>query len=379
MQFSSASFLYYRHVAGTPKATSPKISEEARIAALNTLGQTIIPTLNATTTTSTEIDWSAGHLPWDRYTLPLISPNGLHATVQLGTPPSTLLLSGTENEAVKSTTIELHILDPVQGRRISPLHIGREGLLLTRAGSDTYVLVESPNGENGRWIGQIEFATGNITWIVADENINAFPTINNLGEMAWSRRSLQDDRFHLVVKTLHGQRVIDDGESDWLMPAFLGNDRLRVYTIADGKLSLQELDVRARDPLLTTITLPIVDTGATRELIWQIATTNSTASWHDAHAFYHPARQRMVVWQPNEAIELASFIYGSVAASPVQDGSWLVALDDRMIRQEMGSDDGIHIRNRLAIPVATTSEQWTHLMLIPEGNRLEVRAINLDK
>jgi len=364
---------------GTPKGTKPKISDEDRLVALNTLKQTIMPTLNATTTTSTEIDWSAGHLPWDRYTLPVISPNGLHAAVQLGTPPSVLTLCGIENEPTDSTTIELHILDPVQGRRISPLYIGREGLLLTRAVSDTFVLVESPNGENGRWIGQIDFATGIITWLISDENINAFPTINQLGELAWSRKSLQDDRFYLVINTTYGERIIDDGESDWLMPAFLGNDKLRVYTISEGKLYLQELDIRARDPLLTAITLPIIGAGATRELAWQIATTNTTASWHDTHAFYHPTKQRMVVWQPNEAIEMASLMYGSVAAAPVQDGSWLVAMDNRIIRQEIESDDGIHIRNRLAIPVATTSKQWTHLMLIPEGNRLEVRAINIDR
>jgi hypothetical protein len=86
----------------------------------------------------------------------------------------------------------------------------------------------------------------------------------------------------------------------------------------------------------------------------------------------------MIVWQPGEVIETATLLPNSVAATPVSDGSWLVATDKRIVRQQLGSDSGIHIRNRLAIPIVTTSQQWTHYMLIPQGARLEVRAINLD-
>jgi len=35
------------------------------------------------------------------------------------------------------------------------------------------------------------------------------------------------------------------------------------------------------------------------------------------------------------------------------------------------------LRNRFAIPIATTSLQWTHFLLIPDGNRLQIRAINM--
>ncbi len=85
----------------------------------------------------------------------------------------------------------------------------------------------------------------------------------------------------------------------------------------------------------------------------------------------------MIVWQPSKAMETVALLNQSVAATPVFDGSWLVATDDRIVRQTLGEEEGIHIRNRLAIPVATTSNQWTHYMLIPEGNRLQIRAINL--
>jgi hypothetical protein len=77
-------------------------------------------------------------------------------------------------------------------------------------------------------------------------------------------------------------------------------------------------------------------------------------------------------------METVYLVRDSVAAAPVQDGSWIVTTSDRVIRQQLGSDDGILLRNRLEVPVATTSSKWTHLMLVPDGNRLEVRAINLE-
>ena len=371
-----ATALLLQACGGAAKTTQP--TEDVKLAAIKVLREAIRPA-NATISSSAEIDWSAGVLPWDRYSLPVFSPNGLHAAVQLGKAPSLQVLSGNSNEIVESTTIEMHILDPIEGREFSPFHIEKSGLILTRSANDNYFLVESPVAEQGRWIGKIDWATGNVHWIASDELINAFPTINAIGDIAWSRREQTDDRFHLVVKTARGQRVIDDGESDWLLPMFLGVDRLRVYRIRNGGLALVEFDLTARDPLLTALTLPILESGATREMVLQIATTNPVAPWHTAQAFYHPLKQRMVVWQPGNAIETASLLWKSVAATPVDDGSWLVATDDRIIRQKLGADDGVHIRNRLAIPIATTSNQWTHYLLIPQGNRIEVRAINLSR
>ena len=362
---------------GPEKTVKLPASTETKLAAMQTLQSALRPA-DATSSSSTEIDWSVGSLPWNRYSLPVISPNGLHAAVQLGSAPDVQVAAGNSNELTTSSTLELHVLDPMEGRRFSPFHVSREGLILGRTANDRFFLVESPNVDNTRWIGKIDWSTGNIRWIISDEYINAFPTINALDDIAWSRRSQDDDRFHIVVKTARGQRAIDDGKSDWLMPSFLGINRLRAYRLRDGQFSLVELDLQARDPLLTAISLPITETGATRAIVWQIATTNPTGSWSESQAFYHPAKHRMIVWQPGEVIETATLLPNSVAATPVSDGSWLVATDKRIVRQELGNDSGIHIRNRLAIPIVTTSQQWTHYMLIPQGARLEVRAINLD-
>ena len=150
-----------------------------------------------------------------------------------------------------------------------------------------------------------------------------------------------------------------------------------MYRLKNGSLSLVSLDLQARDPLLTASSLLLMDSGATREQTWQIATTNP-ANPKGLMAFYHPVHHRMTVWQPGNAMETVYLLRDSVAAAPVTDGSWLVATSERVIRQELGSDDGIHLRNKLAVPVATTSAMWTHLMLVPDGNRLQIRAVNLE-
>jgi hypothetical protein len=359
------------------KTSKPLATTETKLAAIKTLNAIIKPSTSATVITSNDIDWPVGDLPWDRFTLPLISPNGLHAIVQLGKTPGLDILCGLENTPVTTTSVELYALDPMQGRRISPLVVDRKGLVIGRGANDQFALVELPAGENGRWIGEIDWATGSLRWIVSDDAINCFSTTNPAGDIAWSRREQDDNRFHLVVKTSRGQRVIDDGSSDWLLPSFVGNGRLRAFQILNGRLTLIEFDLRATDPMQTSIALPIIQSGATREIAWQIATTNSGTTVNSPTAFYHPVRKRMVVWQPNNVVDTVALEPNSIAAVPVADGSWLVSTTTRVIRQSNTGENGIHLRNRFAIPIATTSLQWTHLFLIPDGNRLQIRAINI--
>lgn len=373
------SFLVLTGCGGAPKTTQPVASQEAKLAALQTLHDVLQLSPNAKVTSSTDIDWQAGVLPWDRVTLPVISPNGLHAIVQLGNTPNIEELCGNSNTPISDTTIELHALDPVEGRRISPLIVGRKGLLLGRSANDQFALVSSPNGAQGRWIGKIDWTTGALRWVVTDNALNCFPTTNEMGDIAWSRRTQENNRFHLVVKTARGMRTLDDGSSDWLLPMFVGIDRLRAYQITEGRLSLVEFDLRTTNPMQTSIALPILQSGATRAIVWQIATTNPLSVASSTHAFYHPIRKRMVIWQPTQRNETIALAPTSVAAAPVTDGTWLVATANRILRQNTADDDGVHIRNQLAIPFATTSKRWTHLLLIPDGNRLQIRAINLSQ
>ncbi|MBC8202544.1 MAG: hypothetical protein H8E91_01830 [Planctomycetes bacterium] len=363
--------------SSTQNKNSTHVTEATKQEALQSLRASIKPATDAVVMSSNDIDWPIGSLPWDRFTLPVISPDGTNAAVQLGPSVPTQVLTGTDASNLSHTVIELHRIDPANGNAMQPIVVKQRGLLLGRNANNERLLVEAPRGNAGRWVGEIDWDTGKLRWLVSDDSINAFPTLNRYGDIAWSRQLESEERFHIVVKTATGQRVIDDGKSDWLMPSFAVNDRLNVYRLKNGSLSLVNLDLHARDPLLTASSLLLIESGATREQAWQIATTNP-ANPKGLLVFYHPLHQRMTVWQPGKPLETVYLARDSVAAAPVADGSWLVATSDRMIRQELGADEGIHLRNKLAVPVATTSTKWTHLMLVPDGNRLQVRAVNVE-
>ena len=114
---------------GPEKTVKPPASTETKLAAMQTLQSALRPA-DAISSSSTEIDWAVGSLPWNRYSLPVISPNGLHAAVQLGSAPDVQVAAGNSNELTVSTSLELHVLDPMEGRRFSPFHVSREGLIL---------------------------------------------------------------------------------------------------------------------------------------------------------------------------------------------------------------------------------------------------------
>ena len=117
-QFVILVFVFVIQACGNGlKSSSSSASVEDKLAAIKTLRDTIKP-VNVTVTTSTEIDWPVGILPWDKFTLPVFSPNGLHAAVQLGKSPSVQILCGNANTEVDTTTLEIHLLDPLEGKPV---------------------------------------------------------------------------------------------------------------------------------------------------------------------------------------------------------------------------------------------------------------------
>ena len=353
------------------------MSTVAKKQAIQTLRQAIEPAAGATALSSSNVDWTAGALPWDQFTLPVFSLDGLNVAVQLGQPPSIATLVGKSNDPLKTTNIELHSLDPILGKQATPLAVIHDGLILSRFRNNNVVFVEYPKGDEGRWIGKIDWLTGKIQWLVNDDAINAFPTSNNDGDLAWSKRSTDEDRFHIVVQTQNKKISIDDGESDWVYPLFISKNQLRVFRINEHHLSLIELDPLATEPLLTAVTLPLLENGGSRSVALQIATSNPSNMLRTNYAFYHPRFQRMTVWTPSSIPELQYLAMKSIAAAPVDDGSWIVATAKQVLRQKTDQNDAIYLRNQFALPVATTSKQWTHLLLEPRGNQLHVHAINI--
>ncbi len=365
--------------SSAPKKSDLAQTPTAKEKALQFLNETIKPLPKATISSSNDVDWPVGAIPWNRYTLPTFAPNGLHASVQLSSTPPRSVLAGRTNEPQEDAVVYICPLDPVNGNTLRQTEIKEGGVLLTAAANDAGVLVEKPLGELGRWIGFAEYETGQVEWLIADDSINMSPTITLSGNMAWSRRTTDDDRFHLVVHSERGQFVIDDGESDWLYPHFVNDNTLRAFKLHDHALHIVEFDVMTENPLLTSLEMILMPSLATRQHALQIATTTPRTTGQSSHAYFLPLQGRMATWNPQKSESPLLFKAGSIAAVPASDGTWIVTLNDRVLRQYEGQHDGVHLRNLSAIPVSTSSRQWTHYMLIPDGTRLQVRAMSFSR
>ncbi|MBX3385064.1 MAG: hypothetical protein KF768_00675 [Phycisphaeraceae bacterium] len=172
-----------------------------------------------------------GRVRYDGVTLPLTSPDGRWLVAQEGDAPdwSTILAvpfspdSPPEAEPSPARTapavLRLRIYR-VFDDRIEPqpiLHHVPPGAILGRSCNDVGFLVERPMEDGSRWIGMIRWADGpaqQVSWLVADEHLNAHatlgPTTTTAGsadpQLAWSRQRLGSDRFELVYRPAASDR-----------------------------------------------------------------------------------------------------------------------------------------------------------------------------
>src|SRR6185503_18951506 len=103
---------------------------------------------------------------------------------------------------------------PVRAFRID------EPLILGRSADMQGFLVESPRQDGSRWIGKATWDSGEITWLVQDDYVNAFASLGPGGQLAWSRRAKVGDHFDLVVRDESGEWTLPADGTDWAMPSW---------------------------------------------------------------------------------------------------------------------------------------------------------------
>lgn len=192
-----------------------------------------------------------GQVPYDGMTLPLISPGGGYLASQSGTSPTwDAVLAQPGGFVGASTRIGAfqipgdHELANPSGRAAvraiswpKPLPAG---LLLGRSCDDRGFLVESPRPDGARWIGKVSWVSGDLTWLVQDNAVNAFATFGPRGELIFSRRAVAsgaEGRFELVIRPNAASaaneavaRGLSRGES-FVFPV-CGSDPDHVYALA---------------------------------------------------------------------------------------------------------------------------------------------------
>ena len=171
-----------------------------------------------------------GSVPFDGQVLPLVSPDGRSLATQVGEAPRWATLLADRSAGVPARTrVEVYDLttSPPRARRFNARLPA--GLLLGRSCDERGFLVESPRPDGARWIGRVDWATGDLEWLVRDGAVNAFGALVPDG-LAYCARAVGDDAFALV---LGDERLEPPPGGTWLFPIPGADDGLVHALVAD--------------------------------------------------------------------------------------------------------------------------------------------------
>ncbi len=280
--------------------------------------------------------WALGSLPWNATILPLPSPDGRWIATTAGTPPSNaarMALPGALPPA--GSRIEIwEILPGFSGMRLQSTI--ESPFILTDAADKEGFLIESPRRDGSRWIGRVDWRSGELTWLVRDDQVNTMPSLGPRGRLAWSTRARDSVSFSLAFRFADGREFeLPADDEDWLFPMWSQRStRLSVWRLDDaGVLSILSIDGESPATIGEDPRQVLVMVGASR---WDAATAtaNRTAVQGlngpavEQVVFYHPTEQRINVWMPTGINDdrLVSLAPGSIDAIHDDRGDFLLTM-----------------------------------------------------
>ncbi len=158
-----------------------------------------------------------GKVAYDGQVLPIVSPDGRYLAVQTGAAPTWGALLA-EDDSLLPLTTRIAVYELAEGG-LTPLSAAPAGVLLGRTATSEHLLVEQSNLDGSRWIGRLNWRSGEIEWVTQDERVNAFA--HGIGErLAWSRRAVDTEQWDLVIQQGTGRHVIEARGGKWLFPVF---------------------------------------------------------------------------------------------------------------------------------------------------------------
>ena len=325
-----------------------------------------------------------GTVPYDGFALPIVRPNGQAVVTQTGSAPSwSTVLAEPEAVVPRGSGISIYHLNWNTGESARRNTIN-EPAILGRSCDQHGFLIESPRSDGSRWIGYVNWNTGAIQWLVADDHVNAFASLGSEGQLTWSRRAQDAEHFNLVIRTAAREWTIDAEAGDWLMPTFSGAaDGLFVMRLERGRLGA--VFMNAADPESSGRSSLTLMTNATRRDAYQSLATHlgvvgSVPRRYPELLFFHPASLRMALWRPRTTRDGASILLAehSTAGTVTSDGLALITdAYGLLVQSIVDPSDRRRIVPGVQIPRAIASKRWPFVLAGPTDGLIDLTALRL--
>lgn len=331
-----------------------------------------------------------GNLPYDSMSMPLVSPDGRFIATQTRVSPTwPTLLAEWEADIPVATRLEIY-RRPLDGNAVEFHTAVHEPLLLGRSYDEEGFLVEAPQDDGSRWIGYVEWETGELHWLVADEFVNAFPSLGPDGRLAWSRRAVNDSdhHFELVVRgpeSADHEWAYGRERESWLMPTWSGNgnglfafvltgDYLEaVYAVGSDPSAFRQSQQRIGLARTASVYSAYQAVGA------QI--TTPSVPWLAAEeqlVFFHPSRMRMAVWRPMSGRQNPVMLLNRNSFAAIVDSrnrAFVTTEDDLIIQQVNQPSDRAELLAGTLIARPVNINEWPYVLLAPSRGEITVVAL----
>lgn len=321
----------------------------------------------------------------DGFALPILSPDGCWAAVQISSAADWPTLLASVDGGV-----------PDAGRiAIAPLCADASTPLLAVLGNDLLIgrscdsegfLVESPRVDGARWIGKVSWQGGEPKWLVADEDVNAFASLGPAGETAWCHRRRDVEKFSILVKRGDViQEIPSPQDGSWLAPSFSSDGKfLYALRLHDGVLAACAFPISQTISMTPIISIDLSWRADARMAYQTVIPLRTGGESSDQRLyFFHPRFSRIAIWNPlNNRIALTS---PSCSAAMAISSTQIVTSSAKQLSVESapvegGSKDATQstaIIESLWIPIGRGTGSVI-LVVQPGRSTLNIARIDLD-
>lgn len=190
-----------------------------------------------------------GSVAWNGRSIPLARPSGGYIAVQSGAvTPWSLALAEQNAGTLPPTSICIYriVAQELSDRPVlMEQHWIDDVGILGRVADDWGFLIEAPQPDGARWIGKVNWETGNVAWLIKDNNVNALASMAPDGRLVWCRRPVNRSSFELVAE-LPGSGIATAPQNNgtWLMPSWSrdGSIVCAFYLTSNSELGVVALD-----------------------------------------------------------------------------------------------------------------------------------------